>query len=342
MKSNTYNQTSNKWSTYVNWLVKACLIGFFVLLIYNEVIAKESIQVIWESFLVKLHSGNLLWVLIAALLVPCNWALESLKWKALTSKFEIIPFRKAFLSILCGLSIGIFTPQRIGEYGGRILLLKKRNNWRGILATFIASISQNLFNICIGLVGGGMYMISYVDTPHYVLISFLTFAVLIISMSFFFYYNLDVLIKWVKKLPYVNRNEKIQKLASKRNIYSSTDLTKINVYSLLRYAVYTSQYMLLLYFFGVSSSVVLLLIAVSTIYLVQSSIPIPPMFGILARAEIALVILGVSSANELSILSATFTLWIINLLIPSFLGLLVILKINVLQPFTSDTDRAEA
>lgn len=311
------------------------LIGF-ALFIYKEIVSEESIQQIWNSFKVNIYSANIIWVVLAVALVPINWALEALKWKDLTSKFEIIPFRKAFLSILCGLSIGIFTPQRIGEYGGRILMLKKSNSWRGILATFISSISQNIFNISIGLVGAALYLLQFTDAPRYVLISFISFAILLISISFFFYYNLDLLLKWVQKIPVIRNNEKVKKLSTKKNIYTAEDLTRFNLYSVLRYVVYASQYILLLYFFGVSSSITTLIIAVSTIFLVQSSIPIPPMFGILARAEIALVILGVSAANELSILSATFSLGIINLLIPSFFGLLVVLKINVLQRFTPD------
>lgn len=268
------------------------------------------------------------------LLVPANWAMESMKWRALTSKFDNLTFKESYLSILCGLSIGIFTPQRIGEYGGRILLLQKKNSWKGVLATFISSISQNIWNVSIGLIAAGMYLNKYVGAPQYIIVSYLTFAILLISCAFYVYYNLDTMTQWVKKVPFLNQNPKVQKLARKRNIYTAHDLTQINILSFIRYGIYAIQYILLLYFFGVSTSFLLLSIAVSTIYLVQSSIPIPPMFGILARAEIALIILGVSAANELSILSATFTLWIINLLIPSFLGLLVVLRINVLQPFT--------
>lgn len=307
-------------------------------LIYDQVVSKDSLDTIWISFVGNLSYSHIPFLVFAICLMPLNWALESLKWKYLTSKFQDISFSKAFISILCGLSIGILTPQRIGEYGGRILMLETKHNWKGILATFISSISQNLFNVSIGLVGASMYIILYLDMPKYVMISFLTFAILIISTAFFFYYNLELFVRLLKKLPIVNRSEKIQKLSQKKNIYTFNNLTRLNMYSLLRYVVYVAQYMLLLYFFGVESSIFAMVIAISTIYLVQSSIPIPPMFGLLARGEIALIIFGITASNDLSILSATFSLWIINLLIPSFLGLLVVLNINVLQSFRSLSD----
>lgn len=322
----------------INGSIKGVLVLLFMYLIYDQVVSKESLHTIWVSFVGNLSYSHLPFLLFAICLMPINWALESLKWKHLTAKFQAITFSKAFVSILCGLSIGILTPQRIGEYGGRILMLETKHNWKGILATFISSISQNLFNVSLGLVGASLYIIMYLDTPNYVIISFLTFAIMIISTAFFFYYHLELFVRLLKKLPFVNKSDKIQKLSQKKNIYTFSDLSRLNIYSILRYSVYVVQYMMLLYFFGVESSMFAMVIAISTIYLVQSSIPIPPMFGILARGEIALIIFGITASNDLSILSATFSLWIINLLIPSFLGLLVVLNINVLQSFRSLSD----
>jgi hypothetical protein len=65
--------------------------------------------------------------------------------------------------------------------------------------------------------------------------------------------------------------------------------------------------------------------------LLQTAIPLPPIVGLLARGEVALKIWGISSQNDLSILAATFTLWVINLIIPALIGLVFILRLNFLK-----------
>ena len=50
-----------------------------------------------------------------------------------------------------------------------------------------------------------------------------------------------------------------------------------------------------------------------------------------SRGEIALLIWSPFQINELFLLAATYSLWIINILIPSFLGLLLFLKRNYIK-----------
>jgi Uncharacterised protein family (UPF0104). len=74
-----------------------------------------------------------LWLAVA--LMPVNWALETYKWYVLVNKFQPISFAKSFESVLSGLSFAMNTPNRIGEYGGRILYLQPAFRLRGIALT---------------------------------------------------------------------------------------------------------------------------------------------------------------------------------------------------------------
>jgi hypothetical protein len=88
------------------------------------------------------------------------------------------------------------------------------------------------------------------------------------------------------------------------------------------------QYYLALRFWGIEHSI-LLFAAISAGYLVQSLIPVPPLLSLLVRGEIALIVYGSFSTNALILVSAAFTLWIINLLVPALVGLLFYSKINI-------------
>ena len=54
-----------------------------------------------------------------------NWFLESLKWRFLISKIEKISINRSIRAIFSGITISTFTPNRIGEYGGRVFCLEK-------------------------------------------------------------------------------------------------------------------------------------------------------------------------------------------------------------------------
>ena len=84
-------------------------------------------------------------VLLALVLVLMllNWGLEATKWKFLLRKIEIITFTKAMKSIFAGACVSIFTPNRLGEFGGRIFYLKPSNRVYGVMITFIYTTGMN-------------------------------------------------------------------------------------------------------------------------------------------------------------------------------------------------------
>ena len=58
-------------------------------------------------------------------LVFVNWGFEAKKWQVLLKPLQPINFFTAFKSVLSGVTLSINTPNRIGEYGGRILYIRK-------------------------------------------------------------------------------------------------------------------------------------------------------------------------------------------------------------------------
>ena len=63
----------------------------------------------------------------------------------------------------------------------------------------------------------------------------------------------------------------------------------------------------------------------------QTSIPLPPVVGLLARGPVALKVWSTFHDIPIDILSATFTLFIINLTIPAVIGAGFILQTNVMK-----------
>ena len=82
-----------------------------------------------------------------------NWFLEALKWRFLISKIEKVSILRSLRAVFSGITVSAFTPNRIGEYGGRIFCLEKADRIKGALITVIGSMAQLITTIIFGLIG---------------------------------------------------------------------------------------------------------------------------------------------------------------------------------------------
>jgi hypothetical protein len=82
-----------------------------------------------------------------------NWGLETIKWEKMMRPLETISFNNAFKAVLAGCSITMITPNRIGEYGGRILFVAKENRIKAISISILSGISQLIITFLIGCMG---------------------------------------------------------------------------------------------------------------------------------------------------------------------------------------------
>jgi len=299
--------------------------------IYQQVFAKENAEEIWKNFLQNLTFDKIHWLFITAFLIPINWTFETLKWQVLIKDFEKLSFGKAYQAILSGITFSLFTPNRIGEYGGRILLVKPENNWKAVIATLVGSFSQLLVLLSCGILGLLLFIYLFLEIDQWIWLSIFFVGILFTFLMLFCFYNIDLVIPIVKRIPFAYKLRRFVKDVNVLRNYSSSILSLALLFSFLRYVTYTLQYFFMLQFFGIKVSIIKGLAGIATIYLLQTSIPLPPIWDLFARGQIALEIWGFSSENEIGILASTFTLWVLNLIIPALIGTIFIVRINVLQ-----------
>ena len=324
-------------SRQVNILIKLIVAVLLALVIYRQIILRDNIEELWWAFLQNLQSGHLPFLLFAFLLMPLNWALETMKWSLLIRRFEPLGFWKAFQAVFAGITFAIFTPNRIGEYGGRILFVRSKNNWKAVIATIVGSLSQLLVLLSLGLVGLLYFAYQYLELEVYVMRSTIFLGLLSIAILLFCFFNVDLVVPFVKRLPFLKKWKRLVKGVRVLKNYTSEELSKALGFAFLRYIVYSLQYYLLLQFFGIEVGLWAALAGIATIYLIQTSLPVMPLLGLFARVEIALFIWGIFSDNDISILASTFGLWIINLILPALIGTVFIANVNVLKSLGYDT-----
>lgn len=321
------SQNITRWQTRIPFMVwKIGFVLLFLVVMGWQVQREEHLASIWSDFVRVDFTSQWYFGAIALILVSANWWIESQKWKLLLSQKVIISSKTAFKSICFGVSSGLITPHRIGEYGGRLLFLPSTHHGFALLSTFISSLSQNLINICLGSICALLFYKIYFGLSTLLFISGTGLLGVILMAILFLYFN----IRYVNQfLPMQSKRIWIQKTLNQLKSlehFSKNTLYTALYFSCLRYFIYVFQYVLLLYFFGMNESLPHLLLGVSTIFLIQSSIPLPPLFSVIARGEIALLIWSTLSVNQITILTASYGLWLINLFIPASLGIFFLIQ----------------
>lgn len=321
----------------INLFTKIILVLLFIYIIYNQVFVNQDIDKLADEFMLSINNSNPLLLVLVFVLMMINWSFEALKWKSLMSKFEDTSFLKAIQTILTGVTSGIITPAKVGEYFGRVLLVEPKNNWKAIWATFISSIAQNIATIFFGSIGLFFYLKKYYNIEGVILNSTFYLGIILVVVLVFIYFNLDLALKIIRRLglqkiadKIVSKDEKILDFVNRQI------LNKVLIFSILRYMVFALQYYILLIYFGVNGDVLVMFSAIATVFIIQSSIPLPPITNIFARGEIAILVFSHFTNNEIMILSSTFSLWLINLLIPAIIGLIIIFRINVAKSLGYD------
>lgn len=271
-----------------------------------------------------MHFGRMAWpqavsLVVVLLLLPLNLFLESEKWKLIVSKTEKINLSNAFKAVLAGFASGFLTPNRTGEFLGRIVFLQKTHRKVGVVYSVMNSLTQNLILVVCGLPAAVIYFIVVnkdisPDMEMYFYAVTCIFIALVI-----FYFALPVLAKtkiWGRFLSF----------SSDIRHYSSKDLAQILSFSLMRYAVFSIQFYAMLYFFGVELEGWQAVIAIPANYLFVTFTPSLAFSEAAVRSSYAVVFIGAFSDQLAGIAFAGFTLWFINFGIPMLTGSLILVK----------------
>ena len=315
----------------IGFLLKIGIVAFALFFLYQQLTSKSSVeQFDLDQILVKLQE-NYIVVTVVILMMFLNWFLESLKWRFLISKIEKVSIKRSIRAIFSGITISAFTPNRVGEYGGRVFCLEKADRIKGVLITVIGSMAQLVTTIVFGSIG--ILLLPNLMPEFDSLLSNIVFAypimlfllILLNVLLVTLFLNASVFSVVLSKIKFFRKFKKYNEVFS---FYNSSELLEILLYSVGRYIVFTTQFFILLQVFDVQIGYVDAMILITTMLLVISIIPTIAITEIGIRGSVALFLFGLVSVNAVGILSATFVMWVINLLLPALIGTIFIFSLK--------------
>lgn len=258
-------------------------------------------------------------------LMLLNWGLEAVKWKRLIRQVERLTLWRAIESVFCGLTWAVFTPNRIGEYGGRVFFLSPKRRVIGIVAMAVGNIGQMVLTNIFGAISLCIFIYRFVHLDYRLLYAVMALAAMFCLFFLIFFFN----IQWLNGILLSMRfTRKYKKFYSILGRYKKKELLKILLLCLSRYVVFSTQYFIMFYWLVPDIHYLDILMMVCILFFVQSTLPSLDLFDIGVRSVTASYFFSFVTKQDVAVIACTASIWLINIIIPAILGSYFVFKLN--------------
>lgn len=245
-------------------------------------------------------------------LTGLNLYLEVRKWFALLQT-KSMSIAQGYMQVLSGICSGFITPNRLGEFAGRMAYLPQRYHSKAPFGAALGSMVQGSITLIFGLVG----LIFYPKFPFHLtslkgLITIGILSLLAVGAVFIF--------KAYAKFCFAA-------LAKARAYLSSVDLKtllEVAFFGAIRYMVFTTQFVLVLFFLGYTGTIMHAFFGVFLLYFCQSIIPGSAMGELGIREVLAMFIFGSFLPHPLLAALAGLLVWLANIGLPVLAGVSIL------------------
>lgn len=262
---------------------------------------------------------------VVVFLMFVNWFLEAVKWRYLCKYIERITLWKAIQAVFCGLTWAVFTPNRVGEYGGRVMFLSPRKRVFGVVAMGVGALAQLVLTSVAGSISIAWFINRFFDIGLWGGIGIWLLAVSYAVFFILLYFNVVWIDRMIKRIGFMKRFHRFFEIL---NRYSRKELTTVFLQSLTRFVVFTSQYCILMLVIIPHIDFLPMLLMIFILFFVQAALPTLDLFDFGVRSVTASYLYGHVTDQDIAVMAIASCIWFINLILPAILGSVFVLKIN--------------
>ena len=315
----------------ISFILKIGIVFFSIYFLYVQFLLKVDDNQLNSFRIFSTINSNLFSFFLVFLMMFLNWFIEAFKWKLLIKKIEDITIWTSIRAVFSGITVSAFTPNRVGEYGGRIFCLSKADRFQSIIITVIGSVGQLTTTVFFGLFGF-MFLPNYLPEIleynffHFVSYKFCIICMCILNLCFvFIFLKTSYLTKLLSHFKFLNR---FKKYVSVFSFYSIKELLYVFLLSSFRYLVFTTQFFILLNTFEENILYFDAIPLIMIMLLIVSIIPTIVFTELSVRGSVAVFLFGMITSNTIAVFSATFIMWIINFVFPALIGTVFVFSLK--------------
>ncbi|MBO7477973.1 MAG: flippase-like domain-containing protein [Salinivirgaceae bacterium] len=257
-------------------------------------------------------------MLASVALMPLNWIVEAVKWRVLTSHLQPFSLWQALRSVLAGLAVSMLTPNRVGDFAGRIAFLNPGNRTAGAMSAFVGGYAQMLAIASLGVVAFGLRPVLpdflSVAAEHYPLSMSVLLAIIIFLTGFYFAARL-----MAARFKF-SRWQWLERFVGAAGRHTNRQLAVALFLSICRSAIFILQLQQMLQSFGVRLELFDAFCSIALMYCFVSVIPTFALAEWGVRGSMALLFIVPLGGQPTQIIAASVALWIINVAVPAAAG----------------------
>ncbi|WP_367865293.1 hypothetical protein [Pedobacter sp. WC2423] len=308
-----------------SYAIKVTIVAFAFWFIYHKLTSNANLES-FRAIISTIPRTEIIAVIsLVLVLMLVNWGLEALKWKRLLRKIEKLSLWQSIESVFCGLTLAIFTPNRLGEYGGRVFFLSPKRRIIGVVAMAVGNIGQMVLTNIFGAIALSIFLLRFLHLDYR-----LNYAIIVLAGMFcLFFLTFFFNIRWLNGLLLSMRfTRKYKKFYSILGRYHKKELFQILMFCLARYIVFSTQYFIMFYWLIADIHYLDILMMVCILFFVQSTLPSLDLFDIGIRSATASYFFSFVTKQDVAVIACTASIWLINIIIPAILGSYFVFKLN--------------
>lgn len=318
-------QTQRK---YLNLLIKIAIVALAMWFVVTKVNNQKNL-IEFEHLIHQIDPLTIRLILFAVvLLMFVNWFLEVIKWRFLSRRIEKLSIWKATKSVFCGLTWAIFTPNRIGEYGGRVMVLKPENRATGAVAMGVGLFAQLVLTSVFGSLSIAWFVTTFIDTPSSVDFGIWIIAVIYALAFVILYFNVSWVDYLVGKVKFL---QKIKPFFAVLEDFSVRELAYVLFLSAFRFAIFTSQYIILMLVILPDLPIVSMVLMIFIMFFIQSAVPSLDIFDFSVRSFVASNLYAYITTQEIAVMAIVSCVWFVNLIFPAIIGAFFVFNVNYIS-----------
>ena len=266
----------------------------------------RHLTLLWQDYKSLLSIKFIAILLIFSVL---NWFFEIKKWQYLAGHIQPVSTKEAAKQSFISFSLSLLTPNRVGEYGAKMLFFDSKHFKKLISLTLVGNFSQLFITIVAGFIAllyafraeifNNIVNLQLITNKNIWLVFLLTAGLSIFGLIF--------------------------KSLRKRESYliKQTHIWWQSIgYAWLRYLIFSSQFVWLLLYFNVHYSPIYLYTGVSLVYLVAAFFPILAFMDWAIKGNAAIWIFSSLHIGSAIVLKIVALMWLGNFLLPFLIGLI--------------------
>jgi hypothetical protein len=309
-----------------SYLLKAAILVLAFVFIYHQFLNKNENLKEFQLLISKISNNQVVFTLtVVVLLMMLNWLLESLKWQYLSRRLVTISVWEAIEAVFCGLTWAIFTPNRIGEYGGRVMFLPNRKRIHGVFAMAVGSFAQNVITNITGVLATLWFMYYFLNLNTWLYVGIAALSIVFLGLLCIFYFNIKWLVGLLDRVRFLKKYHRFFDIMGR---YEKPELLVVIGYSLARFLVFSFQYYLVIHLLLPAIPFYSMMLTVIVFIFIQSALPSLDLLDIGVRSFTAAHLFLYITNQQIAIIAAVSSIWLINLIIPAILGSVFVFKLK--------------